>query len=49
VLGDAAERGIEVLDADRDVPVRSPQLVRAPVVIEGQLQLGLVAGEPEEG
>src|SRR5262249_43833716 len=48
LLGETHENPVEVVDADRDVPVAGPEVVRAAVVVEGQLQLGLVAREREE-
>jgi hypothetical protein len=42
------ERPVDVLDADRDVPVRRPQLVRAPVVVVGQLEDVLRVAERDE-
>ena len=39
LLGGAFEGPVEVVDADRDVPVSGAQLVAAPVVVERQLQL----------
>src|SRR5207244_4294797 len=44
----AHERVSEVLRRDRNVPVGGAELVRAAVVVEGQLQLGVVAREGEE-
>ena len=42
------EGAVEVVDADRDVPVRGAQLVGAAVVVVGQLEDVLVVAEREE-
>src|SRR6516225_11385040 len=45
LLGEARERAVEVVDADRDVPVASAVVVGAAVVVERQLEHALlVAG-----
>lgn len=47
-LGEAGERTVEIVDADRDVAVARPDVVGASVVVEGQHELGVVAGEGVE-
>ena len=37
------QRLVEIIDPDRDVPVPVPELVRTPVVVEGQLELLLAS------
>src|SRR3954453_21942603 len=44
----APERAVEVVDADRDVAVAGPELVRAAVVVERQLEHRLGVAEREE-
>src|SRR5215831_7095138 len=48
LLLQARERRVEVVDAYGDVPVARAQLVRAPVVVEGQLEHRLLVAEREE-
>ncbi len=48
LLGELGERAVEVVDADRDVTVGRAQLVRAPVVIERQLEDVLGVADREE-
>src|SRR5579864_8240605 len=48
LLLELRQGAVEVVDADRDVPVGAAQLVRAAVVIERQLELLLLAGVAEE-
>src|SRR5258706_4246137 len=42
------ERLCQVIDSERNVPVPRAHLVRPPVVIEGELELLLLVGHPEE-
>src|SRR5205814_8731812 len=44
----ACERLVEVVDPERDVPVCVAEVVRAPVVVEGELELLVLAGHAEE-
>src|SRR5262249_54941027 len=48
LLGQAGERAVEVVHPDRDVPVPAAEVVRTAVVVEGELELLLLAGEAEE-
>src|SRR5204863_10048854 len=42
------EGRIEVVDADRDVAVTGAEVVRTAIVVEGELELLLLAGDAEE-
>ena len=44
----AASVAVEVVDADRDVAVAGPEVVRSAVVVQRQLELLVLAGEAEE-
>src|SRR5262249_42868845 len=48
LLREARARLVGVLDAGGDVPVGGAQLVRAPVVVEGQLEHAIVVAHREE-
>src|SRR5262249_31013073 len=42
------ERGREVVDRERDVPVAGAEVVRAAIVVVGELELLVLAGDAEE-
>src|SRR5204863_9579636 len=46
--GEFVERLVEVVHADGDVAVGGAELIRAPVVVVGELELLLLPGEAEE-
>src|SRR3954447_23106039 len=48
LFGEARERRVEIVDADRNVPVAAAEVVGAAVVVEGQLEHGLLVGDGEE-
>jgi hypothetical protein len=48
LLGQPPQRLVEVVDGDGDVAVSAAKLVAAPIVVEGQLELLLLAGNAKE-
>src|SRR6059058_5496386 len=48
LLGQAPQRAVEVVDADRDVAVAGAEVIRTAVVVVGQLQDRVVAAHREE-
>src|SRR5437763_5419093 len=48
LVGQARQRAVEVVDADRDVAVAGAEVIRTPVVVVGQLQDRVVAAHREE-
>src|SRR5947208_1245297 len=48
LLRETRKRALQVVDADRDVAVTGSEVVRPAVVVEGELELLLLAGKAEE-
>ena len=48
LLAQTSKRPVEVVDGERDMPIGRAHLVRAAVVVEGELELLVLTGDAEE-